>query len=189
MAQFCSPETPRWGQEAQGPYSVNPAAGALVQSLLGLFSAISGLKVRKGQQMPAPSLFSSALQVVVQTQHTGPGCQEPWSPDTRLSPCRSSKVASPSFGILGGPTTAPGEGQGTGEEAKSFLLSVLFSRLGASPWASEPWHCLSSGLAPAGLGPSTRALVPDCSVASVPVPPSGPPAQGGQEQLRNLFKV
>lgn len=41
VAQFCSPETPRWGQEAQGPCSVNPTAGALAQSLLGLFSAIS----------------------------------------------------------------------------------------------------------------------------------------------------
>lgn len=46
------------------------------------------------------------------------------------------------------------------EEAKAFLLSLLFSRLRASPWASEPWHCLSTGLGSMGLGPSARTLAP-----------------------------
>lgn len=45
----------------------------------------------------------SGLQDAIQPQRTGPGCQEPGSPDTRLSPRRSSKAASPSFGILEGP--------------------------------------------------------------------------------------
>lgn len=147
-------------------------------------SANSKLEKAPKCRLPPPPALHSKVLFGLNTQ--APTARLPGLP--AICSHRSSKVVSLSLGSPGGLTMVPGWGRPLA--SKSRHVSSLLCFLGRGRHrlrASKHRHCLSTGLVPRGPGPSTRLC--DSSLSSVPSPPSDPPAQGGQKQLRNEPKV
>lgn len=128
---YHGPKRPCWRQEAQGHYRVNLQLELQPRAFGAYFKPSEDSKSEKAQKCrlppPPPTLPSKML--------SGPNAQAPTARLSRapapLFPLVGPQRQSPSFGIPGVPTTAPGGGRHW-RGSQGCLIPPLLSRFGAS---------------------------------------------------------